>query len=433
MAYNPGANVNKAYEEYLKALQAKPAAYQAPAPYAPSQAVQGYLGDVNALMDSKPGQYQSQYQPQIQGIYDQIMERGPFKYDLNADALYQQYKDRYTQQANMGMKDAMGQAAALAGGYGNTYAQTVGQQTYDKTMQGLNDIIPALEDRAYGRWQGEGAELYNKLGAGQSMDETAYGRYRDAANDWRADYGMAQDLYANERAFDYGQFQDTRNFDYGAYRDMMGDYFANRDFAANQYGQERSFDYQTQYDAAQQAFQQAQFEWQKAIDARDFAAAEAWKAKQFEAEQAMFAAQQAMAQAEFQYQKERDAQDQSNWEAELAYKQQLDAQDQSNWETQWNYGVAQDQAALAAQQAAAAPASTSSSGKTQFNSNTLAAAKSAVSSGGNAGLLAYIKGRMANGLSENAGYDLYNRFKVTETPDVTDDKDKKGRGQARIY
>jgi hypothetical protein len=391
MAYNPGANVNKAYEEYLKALQAKPAAYQAPAPYAPSQAVQGYLGDVNALMDSKPGQYQSQYQPQIQGIYDQIMERGPFKYDLNADALYQQYKDRYTQQANMGMKDAMGQAAALAGGYGNTYAQTVGQQTYDKTMQGLNDIIPALEDRAYGRWQGEGAELYNKLGAGQSMDETAYGRYRDAANDWRADYGMAQDLYANERAFDYGQFQDTRNFDYGAYRDMMGDYFANRDFAANQYGQERSFDYQTQYDAAQQAFQQAQFEWQKATDARDFKAAEAWKAKQFEAEQAMFAAQQAMAQAEFQYQKERDA------------------LDQSNWETQWNYGVAQDQAALAA-----APASTSSSGKTQFNPTTKAAAQAAANSGGNAGLKAYVEGRVSAGMSASAGAALYNLYKVAE-------------------
>lgn len=416
MAYNPGANVNKAYEEYLKQLQAKPAEYKAPAPYAPSQAVQGYLGDVETLKGSKPGPYQSQYQPQLDDLYNQIVNRQPFKYDLNADMLYQQYKDRYTQQANMGMKDTMGQAAALTGGYGNTYAQTAGQQTYDRTMQGLNDIVPALEERAYGRYQGEGADLYNKLGAGQSMDATAYGRYRDEAGDWRQDYGMAQDLYANERAFDYGQFQDARNFDYGAYRDTMSDWMNNRGFAAEQYGQERAFDYgtfsdqrnydfqqsqfeyQKQYDTAQQAFQNAQFEWQKATDSRDFQAAEYWKGKQAEAEQAMMAAEQARWEAEFGFQQE-----------QFQYGKDMDAQARAD--------------ALAAQQAEAAPASTSNSGKTQFNPTTKAAAAAAVKSGGNAGLQAYVESRIASGMSVSAGAALFNMYKVSEAA-----KDKFGPG-----
>lgn len=80
----------------------------------------------------------------------------PYSYDLNGDALYQQYKDRYVQNARMGMKDTMGQAAALTGGYGSTYGQAVGQQAYDRTMMGLTDMIPQLEQNAYAKWKDAG-------------------------------------------------------------------------------------------------------------------------------------------------------------------------------------------------------------------------------------------------------------------------------------
>lgn len=80
----------------------------------------------------------------------------PFSYDLNADALYQQYKNRYTQNARMAMKDTMGQAASLTGGYGSTYGQAVGQQAYDRTMMGLTDLIPELEQSAYTKWKDAG-------------------------------------------------------------------------------------------------------------------------------------------------------------------------------------------------------------------------------------------------------------------------------------
>ena len=95
-------------------------------------------------------------------LYAQIMGRKPFSYDATSDPIYQQYKDLYTQQGKMAMEDSMGQAAALTGGYGNTYGQAVGQQQYNDYMRKLNGIIPDLENSAFSRWQAEGSNLMNR-------------------------------------------------------------------------------------------------------------------------------------------------------------------------------------------------------------------------------------------------------------------------------
>ena len=60
------------------------------------------------------------------------MQQGEFKYNVNADPLYQQYKDQYIQGGKLAMMDTMGKAAALTGGYGSTYGQQVGQQDIDQ-------------------------------------------------------------------------------------------------------------------------------------------------------------------------------------------------------------------------------------------------------------------------------------------------------------
>ena len=107
--------------------------------------------------------YGGSYDDAISDTYQQIQNRPAFSYDVDGDALYQQYKDRYTQNAKLAMKDTMGQAASLTGGYGNSYAQGVGQQRYDETMRGLTDMMPQLEGRAYERWQDQGNALQNRL------------------------------------------------------------------------------------------------------------------------------------------------------------------------------------------------------------------------------------------------------------------------------
>jgi hypothetical protein len=99
------------------------------------------------------------YVDQLNSLYNQIVNRKPFQYDLNGDLLYRQMADRYTQMGQQAMRDTMGQAAALTGGYGNSYAQSVGNQAYQQYLTALNDNVPELWDRAYQVYQGEGDRL----------------------------------------------------------------------------------------------------------------------------------------------------------------------------------------------------------------------------------------------------------------------------------
>ena len=66
-----------------------------------------------------------------------LLNRKEFSYDLNGDVLYQQYKDNYITQGKQASMDVMGMASAMTGGYGNSYAATVGNQTYQGYLQQL--------------------------------------------------------------------------------------------------------------------------------------------------------------------------------------------------------------------------------------------------------------------------------------------------------
>lgn len=85
-------------------------------------------------------------------------EKG-FSYDMNADYLYQLYKDQYMRQGKLAMEDTMGKAAAMTGGFGNTYAERTGQSTYNQYLQQLNDRVPELYQLALNKYQMEGDEL----------------------------------------------------------------------------------------------------------------------------------------------------------------------------------------------------------------------------------------------------------------------------------
>ena len=99
---------------------------------------------------------------QLDETLAQILNRKDFSYDLNGDALYQQYKDQYMLQGQQAMMDTMGQAAAMTGGYGNSYAQTVGQQAYNSHLQQLGSRIPELYSLALSKYQNEGDALLDR-------------------------------------------------------------------------------------------------------------------------------------------------------------------------------------------------------------------------------------------------------------------------------
>jgi peptidoglycan hydrolase-like protein with peptidoglycan-binding domain len=174
---------------------------------------------LNSHLANKPGAYQSQWQSQLDALMNSIMNRDKFSYNMNEDALYQQYKDKYIEQGKMAMADTMGQAAAMTGGYGNSYAQSVGQQAYQGQLDNLNDIVPELYAMALDKYNREGQELYNQYGMVMDRENTDYGRYRDSVSDWMTDRGYLTDRYDTERGFDYGKYVDDRNLDHALHQE----------------------------------------------------------------------------------------------------------------------------------------------------------------------------------------------------------------------
>jgi hypothetical protein len=177
--------------------------------YVESPEVTAAKNALNAQMAQKPNAYQSQWQQQLSDAINKITNREKFSYDVNSDALYQQYKDKYIQQGKMASADVMGQAAAMTGGYGNSYAATVGNQAYQAHLNNLNDVIPELYQMAYDRYKQEGQDLYNQYSLFADRDNTDYGRYRDTVGDWQTDRNFLANRFDTERNFDYGVFSDA--------------------------------------------------------------------------------------------------------------------------------------------------------------------------------------------------------------------------------
>lgn len=191
--------------------------------YQQSDTVQQAYEMLQGHMANKPGEYQSAWADQVNAILGQIMNREKFSYDLNGDALYQQYKDQYMMQGQQAMMDTMGQAAAMTGGYGNSYAQSVGQQAYQGYLQQLNDVVPELYGMALDQYNQEGQNMLDQYALLAAQDEKDYGRYRDEVSEYYTQLQQMYDQYNTERDYDYGMWADGRDFAYGQERDQVAD------------------------------------------------------------------------------------------------------------------------------------------------------------------------------------------------------------------
>ena len=97
--------------------------------------------------------------------------RPDFKYDLQSDPLYQQYKEQAMRSGRLSMMDTMGPARANNGGFGTSYSQMVGQQAYNSQLQALNDKIPDLYTAAWNRYQNVGEDLLKRYQVAGQMKE----------------------------------------------------------------------------------------------------------------------------------------------------------------------------------------------------------------------------------------------------------------------
>ena len=202
--------------------------------YTASDTVNQALAAIDGQLAAKPGAYEGQWQTQVNDIIDRILNREDFSYDVNGDALYQQYKDQYTALGKLAMQDTMGQASAMTGGYGNSYASTAGNQAYQSYLSQVNEVVPELYAMALDQYNQEGQELYNQYGMLAEQDSQEYARYQDSYNQWLSELGLLYDQYNNERAFDYGIYSDNKSYAYDEHNNAIANEQWQQEFDAEQ-------------------------------------------------------------------------------------------------------------------------------------------------------------------------------------------------------
>ena len=191
--------------------------------YIPSSDVEAEKALLDSLAQLRPGDYESDFTAQLDALYQEISGRPGFSYDPGSDAAYQSYALQYARQGRAAMTDTLGQTAHLTGGYGSSYAQSAAQQSYQRYLQQLSDVLPQLQSAAYSRYRDEGDALLDRYKLLQGQDEGAYGRWQDLVSAWQKEVSQAQSRY------DQVSSRDLKNYQ------LLLDYFADK-AAAEQKG-----------------------------------------------------------------------------------------------------------------------------------------------------------------------------------------------------
>ena len=191
--------------------------------YTPSSDVEAEQALLDSLAQLRPGDYESDFTAQLDALYQEISSRPGFSYDPGSDTAYQSYALQYARQGRAAMADTLGQTAHLTGGYGSSYAQSAAQQSYQRYLQQLSDVLPQLQSAAYSRYRDEGDALLDRYKLLQGQDEEAYGRWQDLVSAWQKEVSQAQSRY------DQISSRDLKNYQ------LLLDYFADK-AAAEQKG-----------------------------------------------------------------------------------------------------------------------------------------------------------------------------------------------------
>jgi len=167
------------------------------APDAYNQAMQY----TNQLLE-KLNSGKTSYTDQIKDLMSQIMNREDFEYDVDKDTLLQQALASAMGSGKSAMQDTIGQASALTGGYGSTYATSAGNQAYNAYIEDAYNNLPEYYNMALQAYQAEGQEMYQQLDMLNAADATEWGRTYDT---WQSNFANAQQIYNQA----YGAWQDS--------------------------------------------------------------------------------------------------------------------------------------------------------------------------------------------------------------------------------
>ena len=195
------------------------------------------------------------YSDQIKDMMDKITNREKFSYDVDTDPLFQQALASAMNSGKQAMQDTIGQASALTGGYGSTYATSAGNQAYNSFIEDAYDNLPQYYQMAMEAYQMEGDEMYRQFGMLSELDDKEYNR-NIAAYD--ATYQHRNQLY-NEA---YTQYRDTKsdayamaNLELNEYGQRVSDAYNYYNIASNEADKQYEKEYQSWSDSVNQAYQ----------------------------------------------------------------------------------------------------------------------------------------------------------------------------------
>lgn len=200
------------------------------------------------------------YVDQIKQMIKDIQSRDPFSYDLSNDTLFQQSLASAMASGKTAMQDTMGQAAALTGGYGSTYATAAANQQYNAFIEDAYNNLPEYYQLALDAYRMQGEDMYNQLAMMTEADANEFDRLYNTFN---ANASYAQQLYGNE----YGEYIDSLNNEWREkeYDLSKEQYASDLEFKYASMAQDKEMyesDLKYKYDALAQ--DQAQFDAQMA-------------------------------------------------------------------------------------------------------------------------------------------------------------------------
>ena len=225
-------------------------------PFVSSDAYNQAMQYTNQLLE-KLNSGKTSYTDQIKELMGKIQNREDFEYDVDKDTLFQQALASAMGSGKSAMEDTIGQASALTGGYGSTYATSAANQAYNSYIEDAYNNLPEYYNLALQAYQAEGQEMYQQLDMLNAADATEWGRTFDA---WQSNFANAQQIYNQ----DYSLWQDGINNAYNSanlqlseHSQLVNDaynlYVTSKDSADTLYAQE----YQKWQDQVTQATQLA--------------------------------------------------------------------------------------------------------------------------------------------------------------------------------
>lgn len=167
------------------------------------------------------------------------LNREDFEYDVDQDPLFQQALASAMNSGKSAMQDTIGQASALTGGYGSTYATSAGNQAYNAFIEDAYNNLPEYYNMALQAYQAEGQEMYNQVAM---LGEADANEFQREYTEWQASFENANQIWNKE----FSTWEAETNQAYNSANIQLQEYGQKAENAYNLYNMASS-QYESKY------------------------------------------------------------------------------------------------------------------------------------------------------------------------------------------